>query len=56
MQIIPAEATIAELEKKAAKYERAAIEEATSGSPGLKAKAELCREWIAILKSGYWKS
>jgi hypothetical protein len=56
MKIVPADAAIAELEKKAADCEKKAKKEPEPIATRLKEKAELCREWIAALKTGKWKS
>jgi hypothetical protein len=51
MKIVPADTTIAELEKKVEETE-------TRKQPDAQAKhfAELCREWLRLLKSGKWMS
>ncbi len=54
MRIVPADATIADLEKKAHEYERAANDLSEPASTSLKELAELCREWVAALRSGTW--
>jgi hypothetical protein len=56
MKLIPAGATIAELEKKAADCEEQAKQEAEPEATKLREKALLCREWIAALSSGKWHS
>jgi hypothetical protein len=56
MKIIPADATIAELEKKARDYEEQAKIEPRPNCRKLREKANLCREWITALKSGQWTS
>jgi hypothetical protein len=56
MRIVPADATIAELEKKASDYEEAAQQAADPIALQLREKAKLCREWIAALNSGKWSS
>ena len=54
-QIVPAEETIEELEKKAVAYEEQARSQPNQENVLLH-KAGVCREWIAALKSGHWKS
>jgi hypothetical protein len=54
MKIVPAGATIAELEKKAAEFEEKAKTEPDRIATRLTEKAKLCREWIAALKSRKW--
>ena len=54
MKIVPAEATIADLEKKAAEYERRAEQESEPVATQLKEQAKECRTWMAALKSGRW--
>jgi hypothetical protein len=56
MRIVPAGATIAELEKQAAECEQNAKEESEPVATRLKEKAKLCREWAAALKTGKWES
>jgi len=56
MKIVLADATIAELEKKAAEYEEKAKTAPVRIATRLREKAEFCREWIGALKSGKWKS
>jgi hypothetical protein len=56
MKIVPADATIAELEKKAAEYEEKAKTAPDGIATRLREKAKFCGEWIAALKSGKWKS
>ena len=56
MKIVPADATIAELEKQASEYESKAKVESGPNAEGLQEKAKQCREWIAALKSGKWTS
>ena len=56
MKIVPADASIAELEKKAAEYEEKAKTATDRIAARLRQKANLCREWIATLKRGKWKS
>jgi hypothetical protein len=54
-QVVPAEDTIAELEQKVRAYEEEAQSQPDRASI-LKHYAEVCREWIAALRSGHWKS
>ncbi|MFB3815497.1 MAG: hypothetical protein ACE14L_15445 [Terriglobales bacterium] len=54
--IIPANATIEDLEKKAAECERRAKEEKEPVATQLKEEAELCRAWVARLRTGLWTS
>jgi hypothetical protein len=56
MKIIPAGATITELEKKAADCEEKAEREAGPEATKLREEALLYREWIATLRSGKWDS
>jgi len=51
MKIVPAGVTIAELQKKAAETD-------STKQPDAQTKhcAELCREWIWLLRSGKWLS
>jgi hypothetical protein len=56
MEIIPAGPTIADLEKKAAKYEEKARMESVQIGNVLMEKAKLCRDWVGWLKSGNWMS
>jgi hypothetical protein len=51
MKIVPADATIAELEKTAGECEERAKTEPDRIATRLREKAKLCREWIAALKS-----
>jgi len=50
------DATIAELEKRAAECEDEAAGAEESLADELRAEAKLCREWIAALRSGRWTS
>ena len=54
MKLIPPDATIAELEKKAADCEERAKMEAEPEATKLREEALLYREWIAALSSGKW--
>ena len=56
MKLIPADATIVELEKKAADCEEKARREAEPEATKLREEALLYREWIAALRSGKWHS
>jgi hypothetical protein len=56
MKIIPADDTIDALEKKACEYEEKAKGESDPIASALREKAELCREWIAALKTRKWTS
>lgn len=53
-QIIPPDATIAELKKQVAECEKQALAEAEPLATELREKAKLLREWIAQLRSGHW--
>ena len=53
---IPPDATIAELEKKAADYEQKATEAMEVQAAELRQEAKIYREWIAALRSGRWTS
>jgi len=53
---IPADATLAELEKKAADCEQRATQEQEPLAIALREEAKLYREWIATLRSGWWTS
>jgi hypothetical protein len=46
-KIVPADATIAEREKRAAEYEEKARKELEPMAARLREKASLCRDWIA---------
>ena len=54
MKLIPADATIAELEQKAADCEERAKQEPEREAMKLREEALLYREWIASLRSGKW--
>ena len=54
MKLVPPDATIAELEKKAADCEEKAKQEAEPKATELGEEALLYREWIAALSSGKW--
>jgi len=56
MKFVPANISIAELEKKAAKCEQKAEREKEPLASGLKEEAKLYRAWIAALKGGRWTS
>ena len=55
MNIVPADDTIADLEKKAAEYEEHAAQQCENVTL-LREKAKLCRDWIIALRSGKWMS
>jgi len=55
-KIIPAGATISELEKKAADCEEKAKQHAEPEATKLREEALLYREWIVALRSGKWHS
>jgi hypothetical protein len=54
MKIIPADATISDLEQKALEYERAANDQPEPAATSFKKLAAQCRDWIAALRSGVW--
>ena len=54
MRLVPAGATIAELEKKATDCEEKAKKEVEPESTKLREEALLYREWITTLRSGKW--
>jgi hypothetical protein len=56
MKILPSGTTLAELEEKAAEYEREAECAAEPVATELREKARLCREWITSLETGAWSS
>jgi hypothetical protein len=56
MRLVPAGATIEELQKKAAACEEKAKSEPEPEATKLREKALLYREWIAALSSGRWHS
>jgi hypothetical protein len=56
MKIVPDDATIAVLAKKAAELEKKAKTKTERVAAHLREKAKSCREWIAALKSGRWTS
>jgi hypothetical protein len=51
---IPADATLAELQKKAADCEQRATQEPESLATALREEAQRYRKWIAALRSGHW--
>jgi len=53
MRIVPADATIADLEKKALEYELAAKNQPEAAT-GFKKLAALCHSWVDALKSRAW--
>ena len=54
MNIVPAENTVAELERQAAGYESKAMREPDPEATRTREQAKRCREWIAALESGMW--
>jgi len=54
MRIVPADTTIADLERKARECEQAAQNQPEPAATNLKELAALCHEWIARLKSREW--
>jgi hypothetical protein len=56
LHLVPADATIAELEKKASDCERRAAKAEEPLAAELRQEAQLYREWIASLRSGRWTS
>ena len=56
MKIVPADDTIADLERKAVECEEKARTAPSRIATRIGEKAKLCREWIAALKSGEWIS
>ena len=56
-RFVPADATIAELERKAAECERLAEGDATAEAAAkLREEAKGYREWAQRLRSGIWKA
>jgi hypothetical protein len=53
---IPRDATVAELEQKAAEAEQTAAKEWEPRATELREEAKLYRQWIASLRSGPWSS
>lgn len=53
---VPPDATIAELEKRAAECEQKAAEAEEPLAAKLRGEAKLCREWVAAVRSGRWTS
>jgi hypothetical protein len=51
---IPPDATIAELERKAADCEQKAAKTEDPQAAELREEAKLYREWVAALRSGRW--
>lgn len=49
MRIVPADATIADLEKKALEYDLLAKDQSEPEATSFKKLAALCRNWIAAL-------
>jgi len=56
MKLVPASATIEELQKKAVACEEKAKGEAEPEATKLRGEALLYHEWIAALSSGRWHS
>ncbi len=56
IQIVPADDTIADLERKAIKYEKQAEKEQEPVAAQLREMAEQCRQWVTSLRTGLWKS
>jgi hypothetical protein len=56
MKIVPSDATIADLKKKAAAYEDQTRKQGGTIAARLREKAKQCRRWVAELKSGKWIS
>ena len=54
--LIPRNATIDELEKKAAKCDREAAIADEVQAAKLRDEAALCREWVIALRRGHWTS
>jgi hypothetical protein len=55
-EIVPANATISALRKKAAECEEKAKQASEAEAAKLREEALLCREWIAALRSSKWHS
>ena len=55
-KIVPADATILELKKKAAECEEKAYQASEPEAAKLREEALLYQEWIAALRSGKWHS
>jgi hypothetical protein len=55
-RFVPADATIAELEKKASDHEQKAAKAEEPLAAELRREAKLCWEWAAALRSGRWTS
>ena len=53
---IPADATLAELQKKSADCEQRATQEQEPIATALWEEAQLYRKWVATLRSGWWTS
>jgi hypothetical protein len=53
---IPADVTLAELQKNAADCDQRAMQELEPLAAALREEAQLYREWIATLRSGKWTS
>jgi len=55
-RFVPADANIAELEKKASDCEQRLAKAEESQAQELRREVKLYREWIAALRSGRWTS
>ncbi len=55
-RFVPADTSIAELERRAAECERNAKSETGEKGLALRQEAELYREWILILRKEHWNS
>jgi hypothetical protein len=53
---IPRDATVAEVEQKAADAEQKAAKESEPRATELREEAKLYRQWIVSLRSGRWTS
>ncbi len=53
---IPADATLAELQKNAADCEQRASQEQEPIATALREEAKLYRDWVTALRSGRWTS
>ena len=56
MKFVPADETIADLERKAFECEQAAKVQPEPAATKLQKLAALCRAWVVELKSGKWAS
>ena len=55
-QFVPADATVTALEKQARDLEEKALAEQVPNVNRLLQDAQLCREWVKVLRSGWWTS